>query len=258
MVKGRRARSAGETGLATIVGGRASGTTKATTPTPARQASTGAARPSQVDAAKAAGWVGKGGASPAASGWASWRRRLAREARSLAGSVDPRLRFWAGCARLLPCFSLESVRAHMYRLGGCAIARGVALQGPLSLQGKGAVAGRLQVGEGSIIAPGVTFGLDGPITIGRNVNIGPGAALYTATHALGFGSRRMQLAVLARPIVVEDGVWIGMRSLILPGVTLGRGCVVSAGAVVTESVPPNSLAAGNPATVRETLPFGDR
>ena len=68
----------------------------------------------------------------------------------------------------------------------------------------------------------------------------------------------MGLAVLPRPIVIEDGAWIGMQSLILPGVTLGRGSVISAGAVVTENVPPNSLVAGNPATLRETLPFGDR
>jgi maltose O-acetyltransferase len=166
--------------------------------------------------------------------------------------------FWSGCARLLPDFALESVRAQLFRLGGCDVAPGVALQGPLRLMGKGPIAGRLHVGAGTIIAPRVTLGLDGDVVIGRNVSIGPGATLYTATHELGFGSRRMQLAVLARPIVVEDGVWIGMQSLILPGVTVGRGSVVSAGAVVTEDVPPNSLVAGNPATVRETLPFGSR
>lgn len=174
------------------------------------------------------------------------------------GAVDLRSTFWLACARLLPPFSLESIRAQLYRLGGCDLAPRVALQGPLLLIGKGSIAARLHVGAGTIIAPRVTFGLDGDITLGRNVNIGPAATLYTATHALGFGSRRMQLAPLARPITVEDGVWIGMQSLIMPGVTLGRGCVVSARAVVTESVPPNSLVAGNPATVREILPFGNR
>ena len=61
-----------------------------------------------------------------------------------------------------------------------------------------------------------------------------------------------------KPIVVEDGVWVGMHSLILPGVTLGRGCVVSAGSVVAQDVPPNTLVAGNPATVQQNLPFGNR
>ena len=60
--------------------------------------------------------------------------------------------------------------------------------------------------QGSIVAPRVTFGLDSSITIGENVSIGPDAILSTATHALGFGSRRMQLDLLALPIIVEDGV----------------------------------------------------
>jgi acetyltransferase-like isoleucine patch superfamily enzyme len=120
------------------------------------------------------------------------------------------------------------------------------------------MAARLHIGRGSIVASGVTLGLDEEITVGQNVSIGPGAALFTATHSLGFGSRRMQLPTVASPICVDDGVWIGMRSLILPGITLGRGSVVSAGAVVMENVPPHTLVRGNPARVVEQLPFGDR
>jgi maltose O-acetyltransferase len=133
----------------------------------------------------------------------------------------------------------------------------VTLQGRLIVLGRGPAA-RLHIEEGSILAPRVVVGLDGDITIGRNVNIGPEATFVTATHALGFGSRRMQLETLARPIVVRDGAWIGMRSLILPGVTIGRGSVVAAGAVVTDDVPPNALVRGNPAAVVGELPFGDR
>lgn len=51
------------------------------------------------------------------------------------------------------------------------------------------------------------------------------------------------------PVVVEDGVWIGARAIILPGVRIGRGSTVGAGSVVTKSVPPFSVAAGNPARV---------
>jgi acetyltransferase-like isoleucine patch superfamily enzyme len=68
----------------------------------------------------------------------------------------------------------------------------------------------------------------------------------------------MRPELVARPIVIDDGVWIGMHSLILPGVTVGSGSVVSAGSVVVESVPPNTLVSGNPATVVGQLPFGDR
>jgi acetyltransferase-like isoleucine patch superfamily enzyme len=190
--------------------------------------------------------------------WRLWERRLLSEAESLRRVLDLRTVFWASVARVLPDYTLGRVRSQLYRLGGCDLAEGATLQGCLVLSGPRGAARRLHVGKGAIIAPMVRFGLDADITIGRNVAVGPGTTLHTATHALGFGSRRMQLGILARPIVVEDGVWIGMQSLILPGVTLGHGSVVAAGAVVNESVPPNSLVAGNPATVRETLAFGDR
>ena len=112
--------------------------------------------------------------------------------------------------------------------------------------------------EGCVIAPGVTFGLDADITIGRNVSLSPGVVLYTATHTIGYGSQRMSPYTSTKAIVIGDGVWVGMNSLILPGVTLGRGCVVSAGSVVAGDVAANTLVSGNPAEVRATLPFGDR
>ncbi len=188
-----------------------------------------------------------------------WQARLVREGRSALGVFRPRLWFWSACACLLPEFALPSVRAQCYRLAGCDLAPRVAVLGRLRLLGEGSgIASRLHVGEGTLIAPGVTLGLDGEITLGRNVSLSPGATLYTATHALGFGSQRMSPQVTQKPIRVEDGVWVGMHSLILPGVTLGQGCVVSAGSVVTSDVPPNTLVGGNPAAVQKPLPFGNR
>jgi acetyltransferase-like isoleucine patch superfamily enzyme len=119
-------------------------------------------------------------------------------------------------------------------------------------------ASKLRIGPECMIGPEVTMGLDACITIGRGVSISPGATLYTGSHNLGAGSQRMSPIVSARPIVVEDGAWIGMRALILPGVRIGRGSVVAAGAVVTQDVPPNTLVSGNPATVVRKLPLGDR
>jgi serine acetyltransferase len=52
-----------------------------------------------------------------------------------------------------------------------------------------------------------------------------------------------------RPIIIEDEVWIGARSIITKGITIGKGSIIGAGSVVTKSVPPYSLAAGNPARV---------
>jgi maltose O-acetyltransferase len=161
-------------------------------------------------------------------------------------------------ARCLPDFTMTSLRILLYRKAGFGFESGVVLLGALRLIGSGNLSRRLSIGQGSIIAPNVTFGLDNDITLGTNVSISPGAVLYTATHSIGFGSRRMSYSTSARAIVVEDGVWIGMQALILPGVTLGRGSVVAAGAVVQQDVPPNTLVAGNPAAVQHSLPFGDR
>jgi acetyltransferase-like isoleucine patch superfamily enzyme len=181
-----------------------------------------------------------------------------REVQSMRTAINPRFALMDVCANVLPKYAMCGVRARFYRMGGCRIEHGVTIQGPLVLLGSGPRVDRLRIGEGTIVAPFVTFGLDAEVAIGRRVSIGPGAAFHTGTHAIGFASRRMQLATIADGITVEDGAWIGAHSVVLPGVTVGRGSIVSAGAVVTENVPANVLVAGNPATVREALPFANR
>jgi acetyltransferase-like isoleucine patch superfamily enzyme len=185
-------------------------------------------------------------------------RRWLRELQSIRGRVRPRLRFWMACAALLPDFTFPALRALCFRMAGCDLSPQVALLGRVRLTGAGPIAGRLHLREGSLMAPGIVFGLDADISIGRNVSLSPGVVLYTATHPIGFGSQRMLAYTDAKPIIVEDGVWVGMQSLILPGVTLGHGSIVSAGAVVSENVPPDVLVSGNPAVVRHSLPFGTR
>lgn len=56
------------------------------------------------------------------------------------------------------------------------------------------------------------------------------------------------------PVIISDNVWIGMNATILKGVTIGENSVVAAGSVVTKSVPPNTVVAGNPAVVVKTFP----
>ncbi|MES2461277.1 MAG: acyltransferase [Armatimonadota bacterium] len=185
-------------------------------------------------------------------------RRLRDELRGARARLRPRLGFWSGLARILPELSFGSVRTELYRRAGCRIGAQSALLGSLQIVGDGDIASRLQIGEGCLIATKVTVGLDGEIVLGRNVSIGPGVTLYTATHSIGFGSRRMNYAIIVKPIHVGDGVWIGMNCLILPGVTIGAGSVIAAGSVVSEDVEPNSLVAGNPAQFVQKLPFGNR
>ena len=91
--------------------------------------------------------------------------------------------------------------------------------------------------------------LDGnEVRIGDHVMVGPSVQIYTAAHLLQAEARNQGLEE-AKPVVVEDNVWLGGGAILLPGVTIGRNAVVGAGAVVTRDVPSNMVVAGNPARV---------
>jgi acetyltransferase-like isoleucine patch superfamily enzyme len=77
--------------------------------------------------------------------------------------------------------------------------------------------------------------------------------LITGAHQIGDEYQRAR-DLNPEPINIEEGVWLGARCIILPGVTVGRGAVVAAGAIVTKDVPPNKLVAGVPAKVIKSLP----
>jgi len=86
------------------------------------------------------------------------------------------------------------------------------------------------------------------VRIGNHAMIGPGVQIYTAAHPLQADARNEGWEV-AKPVVIEDDVWIGGSAILLPGVTVGRNAVVGAGAVVTRSVPADTVVAGNPAKI---------
>lgn len=89
------------------------------------------------------------------------------------------------------------------------------------------------------------------VRIGNHVMIGPSVQIYTAAHHLNAEERNQGWEV-AKPITIEDNVWIGGAAILLPGVRIGKNAVVGAGAVVTRDVPPNTVVAGIPArTIRE-------
>jgi maltose O-acetyltransferase len=86
------------------------------------------------------------------------------------------------------------------------------------------------------------------VHIGQHVMIGPTVQIYTAAHDLK-AELRIQGWEVAKPVVIEDNVWLGGGAIILPGVRVGRNAVVGAGAVVTRDVPADTIVAGNPARV---------
>lgn len=107
-------------------------------------------------------------------------------------------------------------------------------------------------GEGTFVNHNCYFMDGGAITIGKNVFIGPSCGFYTATHPLTYVERNKGLEK-ALPITVKDNCWFGAHVTVLPGVTIGSGCVIAAGSVVTRDVPDNSLVAGVPAVVKKRI-----
>ena len=102
------------------------------------------------------------------------------------------------------------------------------------------------IGEGCFIQQCCTFFGRGQISIGNGVFIGPKCNLITINHDANPENRS---ATYGRPIVIEDKVWIGINSTVLPGVRIGYGAIVGAQSVVTHDVPPMTVVAGNPARI---------
>lgn len=90
------------------------------------------------------------------------------------------------------------------------------------------------------------------ITIGDDVQIGPGVQLLTPTHPVEAEQRRNKLEA-GLPVTIRDNVWLGGGVVVCPGVTIGENTVVGAGAVVTQDLPANVVAVGNPARVIRSL-----
>lgn len=101
----------------------------------------------------------------------------------------------------------------------------------------------IEIGDNSVINR-FTY-LDGRVslTIGNNVNVSHYTIIQTLTH----DPQNQDFVCLERPVSIEDHVWIGARAIICPGVTIGEGAVVAAGAVVTRDVAPYTIVGGNPA-----------
>jgi maltose O-acetyltransferase len=91
-----------------------------------------------------------------------------------------------------------------------------------------------------------------PITLGADVQIGPGAQLLTSDHPRDADSRVGGLES-ALPITIGDRAWLGGGVIVLPGVEIGQDAVIGAGSVVTRSVVPGVVAAGNPCRVISEL-----
>jgi maltose O-acetyltransferase len=169
--------------------------------------------------------------------------------------LHPRLRLVGLPIALLPHFSFNRLRTALYRLGGLRIGARSLLLGSVELAGPGDIQARFVIGEDSQITAPLYADVCAPITIGDRVFIGHHVVLITTDHEIGPTEQRCG-GWRSAPITIEDGVWICAGAKVLPGVTIGRGAVVAAGAVVTKDVPPNTLVGGVPAKILRELDTG--
>ncbi|MGI6279458.1 MAG: acyltransferase [Acutalibacteraceae bacterium] len=132
------------------------------------------------------------------------------------------------------------------RLGEkCNVAAGAILQGNIQMgNNSGVQANTIIVGYGSISDK------RGLVKIGNNVRIASNVMIIAGNHV--FSNPNVPISgqgLEYKPITIEDDVWVAGRVNIMAGVTIGKGSVIGAGAVVTKDIPPYSIAVGNPARV---------
>lgn len=139
------------------------------------------------------------------------------------------------------------IRGWLVGLLGAELGKGTVIKGGGYIYG-----GKLSVGMNCHINRNCYFDFTAPITFGNQVVVGHGVTFITAEHQIADCQKRAG-QVSGRSILVEDGAWIGANSTILPGVSIGKGAIVAAGAVVTKDVASNVTVAGIPARVIKTL-----
>lgn len=108
--------------------------------------------------------------------------------------------------------------------------------------------GDIRIGDRTRIGLGCT--LIGPVNIGNDIRLAQNIVMSGLNH--NYEDITMPISdqgVSTAPIIIEDETWLGANCVVLPGVTIGRHCVIAAGSIVNRDIPPFSVAAGNPARV---------
>lgn len=130
-------------------------------------------------------------------------------------------------------------RSEVLRLWGAKIGRRCAVAASAHIWAPW----NLEVGDYVAIGPRADIYNVDKIIMGSNITVSQGSYLCAASHDI----RQLKKPLKTSPIKLEDSTWIGARAIVLPGVTIGEGAVVAAGAVVTKDVEPWTVVGGNPA-----------
>jgi len=108
---------------------------------------------------------------------------------------------------------------------------------------------RLSIGENSWIGENVWIDNLADVTIGRNCCISQGAMLLCGNHDY----TKESFDLIAGEIVLKDGAWVGAKSIVCPGVTIGEGSVLTAGSVATKNMAAQTIYQGNPAVEKKKI-----
>ena len=108
----------------------------------------------------------------------------------------------------------------------------------------------ISIGANCRFATNVFINGGGGVTIGNWVGIGPDSKVWSVNHRFDDPEQPLLLQGYEKaPVVIEDDVWLGANVFIAPGVTIGRGAIIAAGAVLNKSIPAFALVCGNPGRV---------
>lgn len=151
------------------------------------------------------------------------------------------LEFEVFLLRVVSVIPSHHLRRMFYRAVGIKIAKGSTIHMNATFY----YPGNISIGDDTIVGEGVVLDGRDILKIGNHVDIASEVMIYNCEHNIEDENFSAQCG----KVTIEDYVFIGPRAIILPGITIGRGAVVGAGAVVTKDVPPFAIAGGVPAKI---------
>lgn len=141
----------------------------------------------------------------------------------------------------LSFFPSHTFRKWLLRLAGVSLTKNTTVHSGIRLYQPR----QITLGEDTVIGYNATLDGRAPLKIGNHVDIASDVMIYNSEHNV----HDPDFGPIEQPVTIEDYVFIGPRAIIMPGITLGKGCIVAAAAVVTKDVPPGMIVGGVPAKI---------